>query len=109
MIKRFLILVGLLVCAVAGYSAYLNLFGYPASKIEADLCGGYRLREQETDGWVTLLQCSTTKVGKKFPAWLGRVEVDPNERFTLGGMDEICRPGTKPRDMGGKLACMPYK
>jgi hypothetical protein len=107
--KMILGAVALLTLAALGYAVYLDLFGYRASKIEADLCGGYRLRQQDSDGLVTLLQCSRTKVGKPFPKHARWAMVDPNAKFTLSGMDELCRPGTQPRDMGGKLACMPYQ
>lgn len=108
MLKSFTLAIALAFAVFVAHGVYLDLFGYRASKIEADLCGGYRIREQESDGWTTLLQCSRTKVGNPFPKWLRWAAVDPTEKFTLSGMDELCRPGTKPRDMGGKLACMPY-
>lgn len=108
-VRNLVTAVAVIIVAFVAHAAYLDLFGYKASKIEAELCGGYRLRYQESDGWVDLLQCSRTKVGGNFPKWLTQYAVNPDEKFTLDGMDEVCRPGTKPRDMGGKLACMPYK
>jgi hypothetical protein len=87
---------------------YVQAVGYKASKVETDLCGGNWMVYQETDGFYNMLRCLQTLKIKPLPPWFAHLRVDPDERFTLGGIDELCSKGMKPKDVKGTLKCIPY-
>ena len=105
-----LILTGTIATIWLGGVVFLATFGYSAAQIEQDLCKGYRIQQQGRDeAFVTILKCSTTKVGETFPQWIAWSAVDPKERYTLRSMELLCRNGLKPRETNKRLVCAAYK
>lgn len=90
-------------------NGYVRAAGYKASKVEAELCHGNWMVYQETDGfYFNMLRCLQTPKHRPLPPWFSHLKVDPDERFTLGGMNELCPRGFRPKNVEGTLKCTPY-
>lgn len=96
----------LLACVML-YLGYVDVFGYKASRVEADLCEGRWMVYQETDGFTNPLRCLGTPRSLPLPARFKPYEVSPDTKFTLSDMDELCGgPRSEPQDVGGILRCI---
>lgn len=91
------------------YIGYVQVYGYTYEKVERDLCRGKWMVFQETGEFASPLRCTGIPKTKPLPGHLKRYRVDSSLKFTLSDIDELCDPGTKPKDVAGILACVRYR
>lgn len=104
--KKMFLVVLAVVLGFAGQRLYIQEFGYTVKQVEAELCDGKWLVYQRTDGFTSPLRCSQTPKTKVLPFWLNDDRVPPGTRFSLGDLDELCPPKTKPLEVANKLTCV---